>query len=152
MEGKTLTYEQTKEKALKLLEFRSHSEFELKQKLEKSGGTQIEEVLKFCREYNFVDDASYAKRYAKDLQSLKKYGIRRIKEELREKGIEASLIEDALFELEKDEMPALLPQVEKKLSQNFEKKNIHKTFRYFLYRGYSISDINKCIDTLRNGE
>ena len=152
MEKKELTYEQTKEKALRLLEFRSHSEFELIKKLERAGGTEIESVLEFCREYNFVNDADYAKKCAKDLCNLKKYGVRRIKDELRAKGIEAELIEDALSELFVCEEETLLPLMEKKLAGNFEKKNVDKAIRYFLYRGYGFSDINKCIDTLKNGE
>ena len=152
MEKEKLTYEKTKEKALRLLEFRSHSEFELKQKLIRAGGTEIERVLDFCREYHFLNDGDYAKKCAKDLQHLKKYGVRRIKDELRARGLASELIEGAIAELEVDEGEELLPMMEKKLSGNFEKKNIDKAIRYFLYRGYGFSDINKCIDTLKNGE
>ena len=56
MEKKQLTREQTKEKALRLLDFRSHSEEELRQKLGRAGRTEIDEVLSFCREYKFIDD------------------------------------------------------------------------------------------------
>ena len=152
MEKEKLTYEKTKEKALRLLEFRSHSEFELKQKLIRAGGTEIDKVLEFCREYNFLNDADYAKKCAKDLQHLKKYGVRRIKDELSARGIASELISEAISELETDEGDTLLPLMEKKLSGNFEKKNVDKAIRYFLYRGYGFSDINRCIDTLRNGE
>ena len=50
-EKKELTFEQAKDKALRLLEFRSHSERELKDKLKRAGAKEddIEEILEFCR-------------------------------------------------------------------------------------------------------
>ena len=83
------TYEAVKEKALRLLEFRSHSEHELSQKLRLLGAKQehIEAALDFCREYGFVDDKAYASRKAADLFRLKKFGRRRIENELRSLGI-----------------------------------------------------------------
>lgn len=150
---KQLTYEQTKEKALRLLDFRSHSVAELKKKLEAAGGTEIDAVLDFCLEYKFLNDEIYAKRLAKDLANLKKYGKRRIKEDLLSRGIDSEFVENALSELEFDEFSELLPLMEKKLKNNFEKKNVDKAIRYFLYRGYGFSDINKCIEQLKqNGE
>lgn len=150
-EKKELTFEETKDKALRLLEFRAHSEKELSEKLRRAGGSEedIQDVLDFCRSYNFVDDRSYAMRKARDLKNLKRYGIRRIKSELYAKGIDAEYIEEAVSELDDDESETLLPLVEKKLGGNFEKKNIDKCIRYFMYRGYSFSDIKNCIDNLK---
>ncbi len=149
-EQKELTFEQTKDKALRLLEFRAHSERELTDKLKRAGakGNDIEEVLEFCRNYGFVDDRSFAVKKARDLKNLKRYGIRRIKSELYSKGIAAEYIEEAVAELDDNE-EMLIPLVEKKLGGNFEKKNVDKCIRYFIYRGYSFSDIKNCIDELK---
>lgn len=149
-EQKELTFEQTKDKALRLLEFRAHSERELTDKLKRVGAkdNDIEEVLEFCRNYGFVNDRSFAVKKARDLKNLKRYGIRRIKSELYSKGIAAEYIEEAVAELDDDE-EMLIPLVEKKLGGNFEKKNVDKCIRYFIYRGYSFSDIKNCIDKLK---
>lgn len=146
-----LTFEETKEKALNLLEFRAHSERELSDKLKRAGAKNedIETVLDFCREYGFVNDTLYAKAKARDLKNLKKYGIRRIKSELYSKGIAADIIEEAVSELDADEEDMLYPLVEKKLKGNFDKKNIDKCIRYFLYRGYNFGDIKSCIDNIK---
>ena len=74
------TYQQVKEKTLRLLEFRSHAEGELKMKLKRLGASDehIEEALSFCRNYGFVNDEDYAFRKAKDLCNIKKYGRHRI--------------------------------------------------------------------------
>jgi regulatory protein len=153
MTEKILNYDETKEKALRLLEFRSHSEKELTDKLKRAGSLDedIEKTLDFCREYGFVNDALYAKRKAQDLQNLKKYGKHRIKAELKQKGIDAELIELALEELDDDEEDKLYPLVEKKLGGNFDKKNTDKCIRYFIYRGYSFGDIKSCIERAENG-
>ena len=79
-EKKELTFDEAKDKALRLLEFRSHSERELSDKLKRAGAKEedIDEILEFCRNYGFLDDRKYAIAKAKDLKNLKKYGKRRI--------------------------------------------------------------------------
>ncbi len=150
-EKKELTFEQAKDKALRLLEFRSHSERELCDKLKRAGAREedIEEILDFCRNYGFVDDRKFAANKARDLKNLKKYGKRRIKAELYSKGIDGEYIEEALCFLEDDEEDMLLPLVQKKLGGNFEKKNVDKCIRYFLYRGYNFGDIKNCIENIK---
>lgn len=150
MKKKIENYEQAKEKALTLLEFRSHSEKELSDKLRINGADDemIEEVLEFCRRYGFVNDGDYALRKARDLYNLKKYGKYRIEQELRAKGIDSEYIARALEELEMNPED-LKPLVEKKLNSNFDKKNIDKCIRYFLYRGYEFSHIKECIEEIK---
>ena len=150
-ENEELTFEQAKDKALRLLEFRSHSERELTDKLKRAGAKDedIEEILEFCRNYGFVNDRDYAMRKARDLKNLKKYGLQRIKSELYSKGIPAEYVEEAVAELDDNEEEILLPLVEKKLKGDFEKKNIDKCIRYFLYRGDSFGDIKSCIENLK---
>lgn len=153
-EKKELTAAETRDKALRLLEFRAHSEKELTDKLRIAGAKaeDIEATLDFCREYGFVNDRQFAQSKARDLKNLKKYGLRRIKSELYSKGISAELAEEAVSELDADETQTLLPLVQKKLRGNFEKKNIDKCIRYFIYRGYGFGDIRDCIDQVRNEE
>lgn len=150
-EQRELSFEEAKDKALRLLEFRAHSERELRDKLRRAGAVQedIEEILDFCRNYGFVDDRAYALKKARDLKNLKRYGIRRIKSELYAKGLDAEYIEEAVSELDDDEADTLLPLVEKKLGGNLEKKNVDKCIRYFLYRGYNFGDIKNCIENLK---
>ena len=149
---KKLNYEQSKEKALRLLEFRSHSEKELKDKLYRAGAEEddIETVLEFCREYNFVNDREYARRKAADLRNLKKYGKHRIIAELKSKGIGSEYIDYALEEIDFDDNGMLYPLIEKKLGGDFSKKSIDRAIRYFIYRGYSISEIKECITRLED--
>lgn len=144
------TYEQIKEKALRLLEFRAHSEGELFQKLRQQGASEehIEQVLAFCREYGFVNDEDFAIRKARDLQNIKKFGKHRIMQELRAKGISGELANMAVSQLDFEEND-LKPMIEKKLKGDFDKKNIDKCIRYFIYRGYDFGQIKNCIEELK---
>ena len=151
VEKKELNKAQAKEKALRLLEFRSHSEKELRDKLIRAGANSedLPEIFDFLREYSFVNDAEYAKKLARDLQNLNKYGIRRIREELKSRGIFGEDLENAMLELSCEEEDQLIPLMERKLSGNFDKKNIERAIRYFAYRGYGYDDIKSAIERVR---
>lgn len=150
-EKKELNKAQAKEKALRLLEFRSHSEKELWDKLLRAGAKaeDLPEIFDFLREYSFINDAEYAKKLARDLQNLNKYGIRRIRDELKSRGIQGENLENAMLELSDEEEDQLLPLMERKLSGNFDKKNIDRAIRYFVYRGYGYDDIKSSIEKIR---
>lgn len=150
-EKKELTAALAKEKALRLLEFRSHSEKELRDKLLRAGAKaeDLPEIFEFLREYSLVNDAEYAKKLARDLQNLNKYGMRRIRDELKARGIFGEDLENAMAELVDEERETILPLMERKLAGNFEKKNIDRAIRYFLYRGYGFDDIKSAIEKIR---
>ncbi len=149
---KLLTKEQTKNKALRLLEFRSHSEKELRDKLKIAGAPDehIEETVEFLINYSLLDDRKYACAKARELQVLKKFGRLRIVSELKIKGIMPEYIEEALGGLELDEEDMLISLVEKKLKGDFKKKSIDRTIRYFATKGYSFDEIKRCIEELKN--
>ncbi|MBQ7125142.1 MAG: regulatory protein RecX [Clostridia bacterium] len=148
--NKELTFDMAKEKALRLLEFRSHTEKELFNKL-KRAGAKDEDILKtldFCREYKFIDDENYAKKKARDLKNLKKFGKRRIELELLEKGIDSELVTNALYEIE-DDTEELYNMIVKKYGTDLDRKNSDKCIRFFMYRGYNLSDIKDCIERIK---
>lgn len=150
-EKKELTPQDAKEKALRLLEFRSHSEKELRDKLLRAGAKEedLPPIFEFLREYSFLNDSEYAKKLASDLQNLNKFGKRRIRDELKSRGIYGEDLENAMLELSDEEEEKLLPLMERKLGGDFEKKNIDRAIRYFVYRGYSFDDIKSTIEQIR---
>lgn len=150
---KKLTREQVKEKALRVLEYRSHSDFELRQKLSRAGGSEedIDYAVSFCTEYGFLDDEKYAVSLSRDLSNLKKFGKKRIKLELVRRGISPDICEIALDAIE-DDGDELLKLADKKLKGNFERKNIDKAIRFLIYRGYDLGDIKNAIERLKSDE
>ncbi len=149
-----LTYEAVKEKALRLLEFRSHSENELRNKLRmaQANDEHIDSVISFCKEYGFINDMAYATHKANDLINLKKFGIRRVKNELKAKGIADHIIDTVMENLDKDsEKDTLITLVDKKLKGDFSDKSKDKCLRYFIYRGYDLYDIKNAITLIEEG-
>lgn len=142
-------YEETKEKALRILEFRNHSEKEISRKLLQAGAKpeDIEKTIEFLKEYHLINDEAYAKALAHDLQHLKKYGKNRIKSELFEKGISCDIVEEIMSTFSDDE-DVLTELVRKRIKNDFDKKNKDKIMRYFIYRGYSADEIRNCINSL----
>ena len=84
-----------RERALYLLESRSHSEKELYDKLCRSVPEQIAADVT-CRmvELGLVDDGTYARRWAAMLWQEKKYGPRRIRQSMMQKGFDRDLIDE----------------------------------------------------------
>lgn len=147
-EKKALTYDEAKEKALKYLDYRSHSEYEIREKLKLAGAEAdiIEQVCEFLLEYKLINDTDYAIRYSRDLQNLKRLGKARIRNELKKKGIENDIIEIAVSELPEQDEGMLFELVKKRMKGNMV--NREKVMRYFLYRGYSFDEIKNCINNI----
>lgn len=150
-EKQPLDYNAAKEKALRLLEFRAHSEYELRQKLlhALAKPEDIDAIMEFLHEYSLIDDRIYAQRLAADLSNLKKFGTYRIRAELMRHGIEREVCDEVISELDTDEQQMLLPLMERKLGGDFDKKSRDRAFRYFAGRGYSFDDIKSAFDAVR---
>lgn len=98
-----LTTEQTKEKALNLLEYRAHSRRELFDKLKRFANVDtVNEVLDMLEEGGLIDDRAYAFQYAHDLMEMKLLGPQRLKMELSRKGIDDDTAEEAIFAAEEE--------------------------------------------------
>ena len=151
---KKLNFGQVKDKALRYLEYRAHSEYELYLKLKRAGADDkdLEGVMEFLREYRFVDDKEFSLKCARDMKNLKKFGKKRVRAELMKKGIAHEYIENAIEEIEWEDEDILYPMVKKKLSGDFERKSIERCIRYFSYRGYGFEEIKSMIEKIKAEE
>lgn len=141
-----MEFEELKNKALGHLSRRRHSKKELRDKLLKktTNESEINEVILWAEEYGFLNDTEYARSYV--LENQKKYGIKKIKFELKRRGIDEFLIEDLLFEMEKtDERKAISAHLRKKLPLPYDKRQLDKAIRFLISRGYSFSDIRAAL-------
>lgn len=88
------------EKALYLLEYRSHSKKELADKIARTAATKeaAQEAANRMEDLGLIDDARYARDYARSLFLRKKFGSRRVKQELLQKGIDRDLADEILGE------------------------------------------------------
>lgn len=95
--------EETKEKALNLLEYRAHSRKELFDKLKRFSDTQTaNDVLDMLEEAGLLDDGIYAYQCAHDLMGLRYFGPVRVRQELRKRGIASDIQEEAIARAEEE--------------------------------------------------
>ena len=86
------------EKALYLLEHRSHSKRELTEKIARTAASReaAQAAADHLEEIGLVDDRAFAETYARELFQRKRYGARRVRQELSRKGIGRDIIDQVL--------------------------------------------------------
>ena len=106
-----------------------------------------------CRE-GYLDDARYARAFARDKSALQGWGSRRIQLALQQKQIDAADIAAALSSID---APAAETRMEQVLSAKWKSlareedpaRKQAKFFRYGLGRGYGYDEIKRMYDYLR---
>ena len=132
--------------AVSLLARRDHGEKELKDKLILKGyGKGAEAAIGKLKDAGYVDDERFARLYAAELRNLKKYGKKRIEQELYRKGVDRDIIRDVLEETQFDESE-LVSLIERKFGRYLsDEKGIHKTVNALLRMGYSYGEIRDAL-------
>jgi len=135
------------EKALYLLEHRAHSKKELADKIARAEFDRdaANAAVDRMEELGLIDDEDYARRLAQELFMRKKYGVRRVKQELRQKGIDDAIISVVLeeFSPETDETVEKIREIlERKYPAAWEDEKVRRRAIAALQRyGYSMDDI-----------
>ena len=89
-----------KDKALDLLSYSARTSRQLYEKLaRKSDPEAAAAAVERMEELGLVDDADYARRFVADKLNLKDWGLRRIEQELRAKGVDQQHVDAAIEEL-----------------------------------------------------
>ena len=132
--------------AVSLLARRDHSEKELMNKLHQKGYDEgAEAALEKLRRGGYVSDERFARLYTRELQTLKKYGKKRIEQELYRKGIDRDIIREVLDETDFDENE-LVSLIERKYGRYLsDEKGVQKTVNGLLRMGYSYSEIRDAL-------
>ena len=135
----------SKEAAIQLLSRRDHGEYELYQKLALKGYGEddIQQAVNFCLDHNYLDDLRYAKSQIRQ-HVYKGHGERRIRQELNQKRVAESVIEQALEEEPQDWFELAKQAAEKKFkgAKAKDQKEYAKQVRFLQYRGYSFEQIS----------
>lgn len=108
-----------------------------------------ERVLKRLLDEKYVDEARYAHAFTRDKFRYNHWGMVRIERELRMKGIDAFLIEEAKEDIEDDDyLGALRRMIEAKrgsVKGRSEYEVRMKLIRFAVSRGYGMDSIMKVI-------
>lgn len=144
--------------AFRLLKFRPRSEYELRQRLKRRGFSEsaVGEALFFLKEKKLVDDLEFARIWVQS-RLKKPLGISRIKQELKIKGIDKDLIEQALRNIgdkysEERVINELVCRRWERLKHLQPQKVRRRLFLFLLRRGFSSDKIQEAINQIRTSE
>ena len=134
-----------REQAAKLCSLKKQTRKILTEKLraKKYPYSEIEEAVSAMVEIGYIDEEEYAKCFVSDSYRIKKHGRKRILSELKMKGVEVSVAEKAIDDFDADEKEIIKTEMEKRFPEKSEKEKI---MRYFISRGFSLSDLRSCME------
>ena len=151
---KSLVYESDKRKALeKSLAYVSKAiktKRQVKDYLLRKGYS--EEIAYYCidklKEYKFIDDAEYVKRYVEN--NSKTQGKRLYEYKLMMKGVKKEDIEKGVSELQIDGKSNAQYVAEKYLkNKEITKENLAKAYRYLVGKGFSYEEVDFAISKFK---
>lgn len=135
--------QKAKNYAFLLLKFRLRSESELCQRLKRKGFADevIKKILSFLKDKCFIDDNYFAKAWIES-RIKKPLGLRRLKQELRIKGINKDIIEKTIGEIkenynEEEVVKGIIKKRLVKLKNIDPQKARARIYAYLLRRGFS---------------
>lgn len=137
----------TKRRAIAILAKRDQTEYELRQKLEKSftDSFSLEETMDFVRDCGYVDDLKYSRDYMASKRHRK--SIRMMRMELKRKGISDAVLALVFEEGGQDRDSDLVPLVEKYLRRFpvIDETALRKTEAHFYRKGYQADLVRRVV-------
>ncbi len=142
------------EKALYLLEHRSHSQKELADKISRVTSREAAEAAaERMAELGLVNDEEYARNLAAELLGRKGYSVSRTRQELLQKGIDRELAEQIVEEAAPDPVEKILELIQKKYIRTLDdEKGRRRSIAALQRLGYRWDDIRTAINRLTDGE
>ena len=109
-----------------------------------------ETVVEQFLSVGYLDDRRYIELYLADGVNLNAKGIYRIKQELLQKGVSGTLIDEVLETAEFDTKEALLRYIEERqlLQGVHSRKDLEKLKARLVRRGYSLFEIRDCLEKI----
>jgi len=136
--------------ALRALMRRSHSVHEMKQKLERRSDNKllVQVVMARLKENGMIDDARYAKQFARQRTESRKQGKFRVARDLRARGIPDRHIASALEEVAQnsDEAAMVRQRIERKLRSyrgEIDEKKMASIYSSLVRAGFSAEVVRR---------
>lgn len=154
----TETLEKAKQQALQHLSTRMRTKAEMQAFLSKKGydTEQIEHVITFLLEYQYLDDAAYCRAWIHDRIQFHPCGRQKMAFELAKKVSDRQLVQQSLeayFPLEEEFALAQQAAAQKQRSRIGKTPLTREQLARFLYsRGYNSNLITKVLDRLTDEE
>ena len=128
------------QRALQILNIRPRSASEIRRKLNKHGTDEdiIEDVENRLQENGFIDDARFAQLWVENRSEFRPRGKRALSYELKQRGIDTQIINQALEDIDEDELAYRAARAHYHKVKNLEWKEYRKKmFGFLSRRGFS---------------
>lgn len=128
------------QRALKFISYRPRAEAEVQKNLEKHETPEAvtTQVIARLRKSGLVDDAQFAQTWVENRSVFRPRGRRALVSELRQKGISSELIDEALHDLDEDELAYQAARKQSRRYQGLDFQDFRKKMSAFLARrGFS---------------
>lgn len=137
--------------ACRILSARPKTRMEMENKLKlKYDDAVIDEVVKKLQEYDYLNDTEFVRLWVEERKRLKPAGKKKIANELRAKGIEKQVVDEAIEQLIPDDLDTAVDIIKKRISRAGgapeDRKSIQKLYRYLLYRGFDYDTIHRALE------
>ncbi len=139
------------EAALNYLAYRPRSEREVRDRLRRGGyeADTIERVLEKLRDWRYLDDADFARRWVEGRSAQRPRGKRLLEQELRQKGIAAETAREIVDEADLDEAAAAEELARRRLPSYAADDRITARRRlsaYLMRRGYGYDIVRTALE------
>ncbi|CDD52782.1 MULTISPECIES: regulatory protein RecX [Ruminococcus] len=139
------------ERALYLLDVRAYGFAELFEKLEQNYEEDVcYHVLRRLVRLGMINDRRYAASLAEKYVTIKHYGLYRAKQEMRRKGLDDELIDEALADYEEETDAQLAALLERKYAADLQdptdQKRINRVKAALVRRGYGYDAIRCALE------
>ncbi len=138
------------EKGLKYLSMRSYSKKELTDKLLRLfPKASVERAIEKLCEHRYIDDEYYCEEYVRYLFEVKKYDIKRISYELKNKGIDTEIAHKVLETLDNEPISRIIVMLRTKFEKMLlAEKDRKRVVNRFIRMGYSYRDIKSAFEEI----
>ena len=96
-------FDKLKTKVLKYILYKKRTEQEIRQKFSENAGNNLENVIEYLKENDYINDNRYIEKDILEFKKLKNLSIKELKYKLLSKGLSKSQIEDYIY-LHKEEL------------------------------------------------
>lgn len=145
---------QLHEYALKALGRRMRTEADLRNSLrtkvepDEAGTAKVNAVIQRLKEYGYLDDAGFAETYTRLRQENQKFGQRRVKQDLQQKGVPKAIADEAIasrYEDINEETLARQHLERKRIKKPENEKETARIMRRLVAAGFSTGVISKIL-------
>ncbi|MGL5328579.1 MAG: recombination regulator RecX [Peptostreptococcaceae bacterium] len=150
-------YIKAKNKALNILSKADQAEKKIREKLSNDFEEEtIDKVIEFLKNNNFINDDLLAQKIVNTNLNLNKCGRNKIKQNLYNKGLDSSTINDAILEIDSNEEFENAMYLAKKRYERVKKEDKRKIYQklsqHLAYKGFNYDIIKRVLNNLLNAD